>query len=112
MGSNFVDCVLRPITFIEVDFTLASFVKAPLYDLKLGGQRFRETNLSEADLRNTDLSQADLMGARLLDAKLDGADLRGAKIDANGLRQAKLAGALIDIDTAIAFAAAYGLVVS
>ncbi len=51
------------------------------------------------------------MGARLLDAKLEGADLRGAAVDANGLRQAKLAGALIDIDQAIAFAAAYGLVV-
>ena len=62
-----------------------------------------------ADLRETDLRGADLTGARLRDVKFDGADLREAKLDATGLTHAKLAGALIDLDTAVAFAAAHGL---
>jgi hypothetical protein len=40
---------------------------------------------------------------------LEDADLRGARLDANALVQARLAGARIDVDTAIAFAAAHGL---
>ena len=39
------------------------------------------------------------------------ADLRSARVDANGLRQATLEGARVDIDMAIAFAAAHGLLV-
>jgi hypothetical protein len=40
---------------------------------------------------------------------LEGADLRGARIDPNGLVQARLAGATVDVEQAIAFAAAHGL---
>jgi hypothetical protein len=40
---------------------------------------------------------------------LEGADLRGARPDADGLVQARLAGALVDVDTAIAFTVAHGL---
>ena len=54
-------------------------------------------------------SWANTIGDRLLGARLEGADLREARLDADALVQARLAGARIDIDTAIAFAAAHGL---
>jgi uncharacterized protein YjbI with pentapeptide repeats len=103
------DCRLRPWTLRDVDLTLVGLGRADLRDTVLAGLRFREANLVEADLRGADLSRADLSGARLLGARLEGADLREARLDADALVQARLAGARIDIDTAIAFAAAHGL---
>ena len=72
LGSVFTECRMRPIKFVEVDFTL--------------------TVLGAADLRGVDLSDC-----RLRDAGLTlwtSAALRGAKVD---------------IEQALAFAAAHGL---
>lgn len=109
LGSVLVECRLRPWTLREVDCTLAGLGHADLRETVLAGLRLREANLVEADLRGSDLSGADLSGARLLGARLDGADLRGAALDADALVQARLTGAWVDIETAIAFAAAHGL---
>ena len=84
LGSVFVACRMRPITFDEVDFTLAV----------LGGN----------DLRGVDLS-----GCRLREASLVEADLRGATVDPSLWRTASLAGARVDVGQAVAFAAAQGL---
>jgi uncharacterized protein YjbI with pentapeptide repeats len=83
LGSVFVQCRLRPLTFDEVDFTLAV----------LGGN---------------DLRGADLSGARTTGARLD-ADLRGATVDPSLWRTATLAGACVDVAQALAFAVAHGL---
>jgi uncharacterized protein YjbI with pentapeptide repeats len=47
----------------------------------------------------------------MLGTLLLGADLRGARLDADALVQAQLRGAKVDLDTAVAFAAAHGLLV-
>jgi uncharacterized protein YjbI with pentapeptide repeats len=111
LGSTFTACVLRPITVRETDLTLAVLAGENLRKQDLSGLRLREANLSEADLRDADLRGADLAGARLLGTKLSGADLRGAKLDGNGYVQAQLAGARVDLQMAVAYAAAHGLLV-
>jgi uncharacterized protein YjbI with pentapeptide repeats len=45
----------------------------------------------------------------MLGARLENADLRGARLDADALVQAHMAGARIDVNTAIRYAAANGL---
>jgi uncharacterized protein YjbI with pentapeptide repeats len=65
LGSVFTECRLRPVTFVEVDFTLAV--------------------LGDCDLRGVDLSDPTLWTT---------AALRGARID---------------IEQALAYAAAHGL---
>jgi uncharacterized protein YjbI with pentapeptide repeats len=55
------------------------------------------------------LRRADLSGARLQNARLDDADLRGARADPTLWTTAKLRGAKIDIEQALAYAAAHGL---
>ena len=84
LGSVFTECRMRPIKFVEVDFTLAV--------------------LGSADLRGVDLSDC-----RLRETSLVEADLRGARIDPTLWTSASLRGAKVDIEQAMAFAAAHGL---
>jgi uncharacterized protein YjbI with pentapeptide repeats len=109
LGSVFVQCRLRPITFDEVDFTLAVLGGNDLRGVDLSGCRLRETSLVETDLRKAVLRGADLSGARTTGAKLDDADLRGARVDSSLWLNAKLAGVRVDVPQAMAFALAHGL---
>lgn len=109
LGSSFAECRLRPIVLSDTDLTLASLAHADLRTTAMVGLRFRETNLIGADLRGCDLRDADLFAARLLDTRLDNADLRGSKVDADGLVQAATRGATVDVELALAYAAAHGL---
>lgn len=109
LGSVFVQCRLRPVTFDEVDFTLAVLGGNDLRGVDLSGCRLRETGLVETDLRKAVLRGADLSGARTTGARLDDADLRGARADPSLWTSAKLAGARIDVPQALAFALAHGL---
>ena len=109
LGSVFVQCRLRPITFDEVDFTLVVLGGNDLRGVDLSGCRLRETSLVESDLRKAVLCGADLTGARTTGTKLDDADLRGATVDPALWRTASLAGARVDVGQAVAFAQAHGL---
>jgi uncharacterized protein YjbI with pentapeptide repeats len=109
LGSVFVRCQLRPVTFDEVDFTLAVLGGNDLRGIDFSGCRLRETNLVEADLRKTLLRGADLTGARTTGTRLDEADLRGAIVDATLWTTASLTGTRIDIDQALTYAVAHGL---
>ena len=109
LGSQFVNCRLRPMTLIEVDFTMAVLGGCDLRGLDFSRCRLRETSLVEADLREAVLGQADLRGARTIGARLERADLRGALTDPSIWVGAKLAGAKIDIAQALGYAAAHGL---
>jgi uncharacterized protein YjbI with pentapeptide repeats len=109
LGSVFVQCRLRPITFDEVDFTLAALGGNDLRGVDLSGCRLREASLVETDLRKAVLRGADLSGARTTGTRLDDADLRGAITDPALWRTATLAGARVDIAQAMAFALAHGL---
>jgi uncharacterized protein YjbI with pentapeptide repeats len=109
LGSVFVQCRLRPITFDEVDFTLAVLGGNDLRNVDLSGCRLRETSLVETDLRKAVLRGADLSGARTTGTRLDDADLRGATVDPSLWRTASLAGACVDVGQALAFALAHGL---
>ncbi|ETB32747.1 hypothetical protein O971_01580, partial [Mycobacterium avium subsp. hominissuis 10-4249] len=64
LASVFEQCRLRPVTFDEVDFTLAVLGGNDLRGVDLSGCRLRETSLVEADLRKAVLRGADLRGAR------------------------------------------------
>ncbi|WP_031714091.1 pentapeptide repeat-containing protein, partial [Mycobacterium tuberculosis] len=109
LGSVFVACRLRPLTLDDVDFTLAVLGGNDLRGLNLTGCRLRETSLVDTDLRKCVLRGADLSGARTTGARLDDADLRGATVDPVLWRTASLVGARVDVDQAVAFAAAHGL---
>jgi len=109
LGSVFVRCQLRPVTFDEVDFTLAVLGGNDLRGIDLSSCRLRETNLVEADLRKTLLRGADLSGARTTGVRLDEADLRGATVDASLWTTASLTRARIDIEQALGYAVAHGL---
>ncbi len=109
LGSVFVGCRMRPMTFDEVDFTLAVLGGNDLRGLDLSGCRLREASLVEADLRKAVLRGADLSGVRTTGARLDDADLRGATVDPSVWRTASLAGARVDVPQAMAFALAHGL---
>jgi uncharacterized protein YjbI with pentapeptide repeats len=109
LGSIFVHCRLRPITFDEVDFTLAALGGNDLRGVDLSGCRLRETSLVETDLRKAVLRGADLSGARTTGTRLDDADLRGTTADPALWRTATLTGARVDIGQAMAFAMAHGL---
>lgn len=109
LGSVFVQCRLRPITFDEVDFTLAVLGGNDLRGVDLSGCRLRETSLVEADLRKAVLRGADLSGARTVGTRLDDADLRGATVDPALWRTATLTGVRVDVPQAMAFALAHGL---
>lgn len=100
---------LRPLTLDDVDFTLAVLGGNDLRGLNLTGCRLRETSLVDTDLRKCVLRGADLSGARTTGARLDDADLRGATVDPVLWRTASLVGARVDVDQAVAFAAAHGL---
>ena len=109
LGSVFVQCRLRPITFDEVDFTLAVLGGNDLRGVDLSGCRLREASLVETDLRKAVLRGADLTGARTTGTRLDDADLRGATADPALWRTATLAGVRVDVGQAMAFALAHGL---
>jgi uncharacterized protein YjbI with pentapeptide repeats len=109
LGSVFVRCQLRPVTLDEVDFTLAVLGGNDLRGIDFSGCRLRETNLVEADLRKALLRGTDLSGARTTGARLDEADLRGATVDPSLWTTASLTRTRIDVDQAIAYAAAHGL---
>ena len=109
LGSVFVQCRMRPITFDEVDFTLSVLGGNDLRGVDLSGCRLRETSLVETDLRKAVLRGADLSGARTTGTRLDDADLRGATVDPSLWRTASLSGARVDVSQAMAFALAHGL---
>jgi uncharacterized protein YjbI with pentapeptide repeats len=109
LGSVFVQCRMRPMTFDEVDFTLAVLGGNDLRGVDLGGCRLRETSLVEADLRKAVLRGADLRGARTIGTRLEEADLRGATVDPSLWTTASLSGARVDVSQAMAFALAHGL---
>lgn len=109
LGSVFVQCRLRPMTFDEVDFTLAVLGGNDLRGVDLSGCRLRETSLVETDLRKAVLRGTDLSGARTTGTRLDDADLRGATVDPSLWRTATLAGARVDVPQALAFAVGHGL---
>jgi uncharacterized protein YjbI with pentapeptide repeats len=109
LGSVFTDCRLRPITMVEVDFTLAVLGGCDLRGVDLSDCRLREAGLVGADLRKAVLRGADLRGARVQNAKLEEADLRGALADPTFWTTASLRGARIEIGQALAYAAAQGL---
>ena len=109
LGSVFTECRMRPLTLVEVDFTLAVLGGCDLRGVDLSDCRLREASLVGADLRKTTLRRADLRGARTQDARLDEADLRGAAVDPTLWTTAKVRGARVDIDQALAYAAAHGL---
>ena len=101
-----LDSRVRPLTLTDCDLTLAALGGIDLRRTDLSGLRMREANLVEADLREADLRGADLTGAAARH-RLDGADL-GARLDADALvRPAD--GTTVDVETALAFAAAHGL---
>jgi hypothetical protein len=50
------------------------------------------------------------MGARTQDAKFEEADLRGSRVDATFWTTAQIRGARVDVDQAMAYAVAHGLV--
>ncbi len=70
----------------------------------------REANLVGANFSGCDLRAADLTGARPQRLDLTGADLRGARADAALWVGATLVGAVVDVEQAVLFAAAHGLV--
>jgi uncharacterized protein YjbI with pentapeptide repeats len=109
LGSIFTECRLRPVTFVEVDFTLAVLGDCDLRGVDLSDCRLSETSLVKADLRKAVLRRADLRGARTQDARLEEADLRGARVDPTLWTTASVRGARIDIEQALAYAAAHGL---
>ena len=109
LGSVFVHCRLRPVTFEEVDFTLAVLGGNDLRGVDLSGCRLRETSLVETDLRKAVLRGADLSGARTTGTRLDDADLRGATVDPTLWKTAALTGVRVDVPQAMAFALAHGL---
>jgi uncharacterized protein YjbI with pentapeptide repeats len=109
LGSVFTECRLRPVTFVEVDFTLAVLGECDLKGVDLSDCRLSEASLVKTDLRKAVLRGADLRGARTQDTRLDDADLRGARIDPTLWTTASVRGARIDIEQALAFAAAHGL---
>ena len=70
----------------------------------------RQGFLVGANFSGCDLRGADLTGARPQRLDLTGADLRGARIDAALWVGATLVGAVVDVEQAVLFAAAHGLV--
>jgi uncharacterized protein YjbI with pentapeptide repeats len=109
LGSVVSDCRLRPMTLVEVDFTLAVLGGCDLRELDFSACRLREASLVDADLRGAVFTGADLRGARTIGARLEKADLRGAVADPSLWTTARLAGARIDVSQALAYAAAHGL---
>jgi uncharacterized protein YjbI with pentapeptide repeats len=109
LGSVFSECRMRPLKLVEVDLTLAVLGGCDLRSVDLSGCRLREASLVETDLRKAVLRGADLRGARLQKTRLDEADLRGARTDATFWTTATLRAAKIDVDQALAYAAAHGL---
>jgi len=109
LGSVFVHCRMRPMTFDEVDFTLAVLGGNDLRSVDLSGCRMREASLVETDLRKAVLPGADLRGARTTGARPDDADLRGATVDPSLWTTGFLSRARVDVDQAMAFGLAHGL---
>ena len=98
---------LKPLARVHT----AVLAGADLRGLDLSGCRFREASLVRTDLRKAVLAEADLTGARTEGLRLEEADLRGARIDPTGWTTAACRGAKIDVEQALAFAVAHGLLV-
>ena len=79
--------------------------------LDFTGARLSDADLSESSLRRTVFADADLSGATLRGADLRDADLRGARVDGIDLAQARFAQTRMDVDAALAVAAAQGIVI-
>jgi uncharacterized protein YjbI with pentapeptide repeats len=109
LGSVFTEARFRPVTLVEVDFTLSVLAGCDLRGVDLSDCRLREASLVGTDLRKAVLRRADLRGARTQDARFDEADLRGSLADPTFWTTAKVRGAKVDIGQALAFAAAHGL---
>jgi uncharacterized protein YjbI with pentapeptide repeats len=109
LGSVFTECRMRPMKLVEVDFTLAVLGAADLRGVDLSDCRLREAGLVDTDMRKAVLRRADLSGARVQNAKFDEADLRAARVDPTLWTTAALRGAKVDIEQALAYAAANGL---
>jgi uncharacterized protein YjbI with pentapeptide repeats len=110
IGSVFIDCRCTPWNVRDCDLSMVSFGGAALKAVDFSGLRMREANLVDADLSHADLRGADLRGARLANTKLFQADLRGAELDATAWQSAILTGARIDVQQAVGYALAHGLV--
>ena len=108
LGSTVLDSRVRPLTLTDCDLTLAALGGLDLRRTDLSGLRMREANLVEADLREADLRGADLTGARLRGTRLEARTCGGAPRGRRAHRR-PVAGATVDVETAIAFAAAHGL---
>ena len=103
---------MRPIVFEEVDFTLAVLAGADLRGVVLSGCRLREASLFAGGLGKAVLRGCGLAGVGAQGLMLDEADLRGARVDPTLWTTAACRGARIDVDQALAFAAAHALDVS
>jgi uncharacterized protein YjbI with pentapeptide repeats len=109
LGSVFTEVRIRPVTLVEVDFTLSVLAGCDLRGVDLSDCRLREASLVGADLRKAVLRRTDLRGARTQDARFDEADLRASLTDPTFWTTAKVRGAKVDIGQALAFTAAHGL---
>jgi len=92
LGSVFVQCRLRPLTFDEVDFSLAVFGGNDLGGVDMGGCRLRAAKGDQ------------LGGDRPAQGRAARRDHRRVVV-----RTASLAGARVDVPQALAYALAHGL---
>ncbi len=83
-------------------------------DCEFVGRDFRDDYLSRLQTERVlfaecDFSGVDLAGPRTTGTRMDDADLRGATVDPSLWTTASLTRARIDIEQALAYAAAHGL---
>ena len=107
LGSVFTECRMRPLTLVEVDFTLAVLGGCDLRGVDLSDCRLREASLV-APICARRCCGARTCGGRSR-SRLDEADLRGATSRSDVVDHRQLRGARIDIEQALAYAAAHGL---
>ncbi|HCQ18645.1 MAG TPA: pentapeptide repeat-containing protein [Dermacoccus sp.] len=110
-GSTFADCGWRHTTIVGGHWAMVTMRQQKLDGLDFTGARLSDADLSESSLRRTVFADADLSGATLRGADLRDADLRGARVDGIDLAQARFAQTRMDVDAALAVAAAQGIVI-
>jgi len=108
-GSEFVNAEFSAVTVRGGDWSWVSLRGVDLHGLDLQGLKLASADLSDADLRETDLRGCDLDHVRLTGARLAGADLRGAQTGELDWRELNLSGVRVDIEQALAIAAAQGV---
>ncbi|MBS0411955.1 MAG: pentapeptide repeat-containing protein, partial [Proteobacteria bacterium] len=74
-------------TLTDCNFELADLSAVRLPACDLSRSRFREADLSRADLEGAQMAVADLFQAIVDEARLAGADLRGAEVSGLDLRR-------------------------